>query len=116
MRRLHLVAVVAGLAAAVIGVRLLLGGGTPRSADRDGDPGAAQGGAAGDAPRRSQIELLDGPPTRPDTTVAPQMGALRTPQELEAERRAQGLRETLSNLQGAPVYVEGVDGPAPQRR
>ena len=114
MRPIHWAAVVVGLAATVWGVKLMLSDPPARS---EPAPLAAPGGggAAPDAPRGAQVELLDGPPLRKtadDDRSA--MGGLRPSAAVEAERRRHALAEVLQNLDNSPVYVEGVDGPAPE--
>lgn len=41
---------------------------------------------------------------------------VQTPAQLDALRRMESLRHVLDNLEGEPVYVEGIDGPAPDKR
>lgn len=43
-------------------------------------------------------------------------GEIRSPLEAAGQRRAEELRRVLSNIDNEPVYVEGVDGPAPDKK
>ena len=116
MKRLHVVGLVAGLGALAWGLVLLLGPAPERHEETSGArPGDAERQAP-DGPKRPQVEILDGPSTRPDVAPEPQLGRSAPASQIESERRARDLREVLSKLQNAPVYVEGVDGPTRPRR
>ncbi len=72
--------------------------------------------AEGDLARPSrdsapQVTVESAPSLRPARTASPTTSVTHEQRESEARRRGQGLREVLDNIQGEPVYVEGVDGP-----
>ena len=121
MRPLHWIAVIVGLGAAAWGATMFFG---PPPAVEDGSApaGPASPGSDENLPKGSQIQLLGGPPTRNDEAGGGALGTVRSAAEVEADRRKEQLAEVLKNLDGAPIYVEGVDGPAepdpksPQRR
>ena len=121
MRPLHWIAVIVGLGAAAWGAKMFFG--PPPAADDGSVPaGHASPGSGEEAPKGSQIQLLGGPQTRKDEAEGAALGTVRSAAEVEADRRKEQLAEVLKNLEGAPIYVEGVDGPAepdpkpPQRR
>lgn len=113
MRPIHWIAVIVGVAGAVIGVRAMLTTPPERTAPAvehspDADPAQQTG------PRKPQIELLGGPATAEAAGDAPISGEVQGDAKSAADRRRERLGEVLGNVQNSPVYVEGVDGPAPE--
>lgn len=113
MKAIHWVGVVVGSAAAAWGIRIVLSPAAPRDDTIVAAP-ASDGAAPGATRPRSQVQIMAGARPRDEETPAPVAGAMRSEAESEADRRRDGLREVLSKLEGAPVYVEGVDGPTPE--
>ena len=106
------------LAATAVGIWMMFGGddapaagpgGAAKAGVRVGKKGGYLGGGA------AQVAIDRGPAT----TVPPQGDHVSretlTPQQAEAERRLQDLKKVLGNIEGEPIYVEGIDGPAPER-
>jgi hypothetical protein len=63
---------------------------------------------------RKQV-VLEGGAKQVAHTRTDDHNEVKTPEQLEGERREEELRRVLENLQGEPVYVEGVDGPVPPK-
>ena len=86
----------------------------------DGEPERPAATAIEVAPRLAQpsgtlapqVTVESAPVVRRARTVGDTRSVTTDQRDNEARRRAQGLREVLENIQGEPVYVEGVDGPA----
>lgn len=127
MRPIHLVAIVVGLGAAAWGVRMLVADSAPpRAPDTPRHDGTEVVhelllDANGDPMPTPQVTMLDGPGVRDG---APRMdeghqsdgSSLRT---IRNEPRRAQVEAVLKNLDGAAVWVEGVDGEdetAPARR
>ncbi|MCE9638033.1 MAG: hypothetical protein K8T90_20215 [Planctomycetes bacterium] len=122
MRLIHTVAVVVGLAAAVWGVRMLVADPVPLPSSGGLPDGAPTGSVrevlldADGAPMPTpQVTMLDGPGVNdkaPNPDDAPQAegSTLRT---IRNESRRAQVEEVLKNLDGAAVWVEGVDGVVP---
>lgn len=103
------------------------GGGDPEPAAFDRAPGGVvYDGASGvtgiSQPRqegaepRAQVTLLASPPV--EKPLRPQRGAAKDPlfaAQREMRGQDEGLKEVLDNLGGEPVWVEGLDGPAPEK-
>ncbi len=87
--------------ALVSGVVLLM-----RDAPEDDPVAATPVSGAEEAPVAPSL-VLSGP--EPGT---PRLGVVQDPRIAESDRRGDGIRDVLSKLENAPVYVEGVDGPS----
>ena len=90
-------------------------------------PPSARAGEQGAGPTVApvrQVQLMGGPgvvaPGEADEGAAPATSVdartIEGNQAAEAQRRKDELRRVLNDLEGEPVYVEGVDGPAPRER
>ena len=78
------------------------------------DPGNPSGYMGSGKP---QIKLVEAPEWPEDQLPPPRpVNALSDDRRFEGETRADELQETLKNLKGMDVYVEGVDGPSRDAR
>jgi hypothetical protein len=103
----------AGIVAAALVARALFG--EPNRPARGGAraPAASPARAEARAVRGPQVQLLGGPRTRDADAGERRTGDVTSAAHLEADRRQADLNEVLRRLDGAPVWVEGIDGPAP---
>jgi hypothetical protein len=112
-------------ACTVLGLRMMF----------DGDPDDAEGSAptpgtlvGADAPSRlpgnlggyrgtgqAQVQFEDAPRTVAQPAVVQEGAEVRSPRKAASERRMEELKRVLANIDNEPVYVEGVDGPAPAK-
>lgn len=122
---------VLGAAALGLGLWLMSGGdGKPPAKTPAGAPGATApveasvpgiGGSVGPAKGgyrgtgRSQIAFEGNVKLAAAETVRRDTNEVKSPLEMEGDHREAELARVLANIENEPVYVEGVDGPAPSK-
>jgi hypothetical protein len=80
--------------------------------DENGEP---LGGYLGSG--KPQVEIVGMPDFGEEDVRPPRpVAEVNSDKKFEGESRGEALRETLKNLEGMDVYVEGIDGKAPKKR
>jgi hypothetical protein len=105
---------VVATATLVAGVWLVTGGAwAPPVPSSCAEPGSAD--LATPRTYHSQV-CLEAPPQTVATAATRPEQPVTSSVQLEGRRRSADLRAVLDKIDGEPVYVEGLDGPAPQRK